>query len=88
MMLDDAGVAFARDVITSTGDVVLARRRQKTISLSVTIVSGPEELAELVRDAQGETVLVGGFPAPDSDGLSAITIELPDLDGKVRSHPH
>jgi len=33
-------------------------------------------------------IFYGPFPSPDDDGVNAITIVLPDVDGFVRPHPY
>jgi hypothetical protein len=88
MALDDAAITVATEAIASTGDVVIAHRQAGTTLLRAAIVSGPVELAEHARASEREAVLVGRFPAPDNDGVSAFTIDLPDFDGVVRRHPH
>lgn len=49
----------------------------------------PSDLAEYEPQFQSSPlVFYGEFPGWDNDGITCVTLTLPDADGVVRSHPH
>jgi hypothetical protein len=59
------------------------------IHLCVEFVSSSRELDEFGSAVgPGAEVFVGAFPGRDNDGLRAVTVTLPDVDGTVRRHPY
>jgi hypothetical protein len=76
-------------IITETGDVVIGFLRDDGHILDVEFVDNTHRLIEIINDLSSTTrVFYGQFPARDSDGVSAVTVVLPDADGTVRDHPH
>jgi hypothetical protein len=75
--------------ITTTGEIVLGYPNEADIVVEMDIVSGPSELTEhLMQHPGGEQVIWGAWPAPLDDGDNAVTVNLVDADGVLRSHPH
>jgi hypothetical protein len=75
--------------ITSTGEIVLGYLSASDIVVETDIISGPSELTEhLMHHPGGEQVIWGTWPAPMHDGHQAVTVDLVDVDGVMRSHPH
>ena len=85
-------VAIANAVLTiaeQDGDAVIGTRGSDEIQLDVEFIAGPSEIEEYEsRLPHGTEVIYGRFPARDNDGERAVTLDLPDLDGIVRAHPH
>jgi hypothetical protein len=54
----------------------------------VVVVSASDLAEELDGIESDALVFFGPFPARDNDGIDAITVTMPDLDGIVRGHPH
>ena len=75
--------------IQETGEVVVGFLATDLIHIEASVVVSHDELVELMSSLTSSVELFYGvFPARDNDGVSAITLQLPDLDGVTRSHPH
>ena len=70
-------------------DAVVGFLSADGLAIEVTFVAGEDDLEQFVQTlSPNAVVFVGAFPARDNDGENAITVDLPDLDGVVRKHPH
>jgi hypothetical protein len=77
------------DIIVREHGAILGWQLPGTTELTMEFPGHPAEVSELVVDALAQSeVFYGAFPAPDNDGVNAITVDLPDHDGIVRRHPH
>ena len=75
--------------ITRLGELILGYPDPDNSQLEMVIISGPSELTEfLMLHPEGSLVVWGEWPARENDGESAITVDLVDADGVLRSHPH
>ena len=84
---DDARKA-AVGIIERDGEAVLGALRPSGIEADTDFPSSADEADDFARDHPNSTIIVGAFPAPDDDGVNAVTVDLPDADGVVRPHPH
>jgi hypothetical protein len=76
-------------IVRADRDAVVGRLDPDGTTLKVDYVASQSELEEFTLAlAAGSNVYFGSVPARDNDGKRAITIDLPDLDGIVRRHPH
>ena len=86
---DNAVATEIVGIAADEGEAVVGRLVPDGQEIAVDFVSGRRDLDELVPSlTQGETVFFGPFPARDNDAVRAVTLDLPDLDGVVRAHPH
>ncbi|GAB2651888.1 hypothetical protein [Kribbella swartbergensis] len=77
------------DEVTSTGEIILGYPNEADVVLNMDIISGPSELTEhLIHHTGGERIVWGTLPAPLNDGHKAVTVDLVDADGMLRTHPH
>jgi hypothetical protein len=75
--------------IDKYGDAVLGLPSGDDVVIRAVIVVTAADLAEELEGVEaGTLVFYGPFPAADNDGVDAVTVTLPDLDGVVRDHPH
>jgi hypothetical protein len=75
--------------IAETGDVVVGQLTPDALHIDVHHPGSPGDLDEYTQTLGTHSrVYVGAFPAPDNDGIHAVTITLPDFDGITRTHPH
>lgn len=75
--------------ITRRSELVLGYPAPDNAQLEMEIISGASELTEcLILHPEGSLVVWGEWPARESDGENAITVDLVDADGVLRSHPH
>lgn len=75
--------------VTQYGEIVLGYPSQDVPELEMAIISGPSELTEyLMLHPEGSLAVWGRWPPRQNDGADAITIDLVDADGVLRSHPH
>jgi hypothetical protein len=78
-----------RDTVSDTGEILIGVPRSNNPAIDVEIISGPNELTEFLSTLSlGAPIFYGVFPARDNDGVNAVTVILPDIDGVVRPHPH
>ena len=70
------------------GEAVIGAVSPPEIEAEVDFPSSAEEADEFAFEHSGSTMIVGPFPAPEVDGVNAVTVDLPDADGVVRAHPH
>jgi hypothetical protein len=76
-------------IAAEEGDAVVGRLSPGELEIAVDFVSGPSDLEGISRSfGAGERIFYGRFPARDSDSVRAVTLDLPDSDGVIRSHPH
>jgi hypothetical protein len=76
-------------IIAETGDVVAGVLASDDLHLDMQVISGPTEVDEFIAAVgDSEHLFYGPFPSSDDDGVNAITMVLPDLDGVVRPHPY
>jgi hypothetical protein len=86
--LDHGSRTAILEIAQEDGDAVVAYRTHG-IELVADYIGGLGDLDGFAADLPpGSRIFFGRFPAAENDGASAITIDLPDLDGIVRSHPH
>jgi hypothetical protein len=77
------------DLVVRHGDAVVGKLSADGLGIAVDFVAGPSELSEMSSTLPaGGRVFFGAFPGRDNDGIRAITVTLPDVDGVVREHPH
>jgi len=77
------------NIIDRTRDVVVGLLSEDQLELHVDFVTSAGELDELTNRLDPKTqVFYGAFPSRDNDGIDAVTVVLPDVDGIVRAHPH
>lgn len=86
------GSDVARIVLKIAGgerDAVVGRIVPGSPKVEVQFIANQEELDDFVNHLIPTALLrYGSFPARDNDGDRAITLDMPDADGIVRSHPH
>jgi len=76
-------------LISKDVDIVVGVLALDHVSIDVDFLSSPEEVAERLSNLDCmSTIFFGFFPARNNDGVTAVTIDLPDSDGVVRPHPH
>jgi hypothetical protein len=76
-------------VVAKDGDAVVGRLAPDGLEIAVDFVAGRSDLQVISTSlGPGENVFFGRFPARESDSVYAVTLDLPDMDGVVRSHPH
>lgn len=77
------------DQITEHGELVLGYPKVGDLEIEMALISGPSELTEcLMLHSEGALAVWGRWPPRISDGEDAITVDLIDEDGVLRSHPH
>jgi hypothetical protein len=75
--------------IARDGDALVGWLMEDGWHIDMRVVSGPIELREVVSESpQDAALFFGAFPGRDNDGVDAITVTMPDVDGIVRPHPH
>jgi hypothetical protein len=78
-----------REVHGDSGEIVVGHLAADQLHITIDFPSGPESLDEFTQALGTDAwIYFGPFPAPDNDGISAVTLTLPDSDGITRSHPH
>jgi hypothetical protein len=81
--------AEMESILNETGNVILGFLRNNGYRIDVEFVDNIHQLAEATSDlAPRARVFYGEFPDRDNDGVRAITVVLPDADGRVRAHPY
>jgi len=82
-------VRILEDKVDDAGELLVGAPESGSQSIDMEIISGRHELIEYLSTVSpGTPVFYGLFPARDSDGVNAVTVSLPDIDGVVRPHPH
>lgn len=77
------------DELSVEGELVAGYPSEFNPELDMEIISGPGELGSyVVSHPEGQVIVWGRWPGKDNDGRDAITINLVDDDGIIRSHPH
>jgi hypothetical protein len=77
------------DDITRHGELILGYLSPDHPDFEMEIISGPSELTEfLMLHPEGPLLVWGQWPPRENDGENAITVDLVDADGVLRSHPH
>ena len=76
------------EIIDRDGEAVLGAVGASNIEAEVEFPSSVSEAEEFAQAHAQETLVVGAFPAAEDDGIAAVTVDLPDADGVVRSQPH
>ncbi len=72
-----------------SGEIVLGQLAADGLHIHVDYPSGPEYLDNITQTLGSHSrIYFGPYPAPDNDGINAVTLTLPDLDGITRAHPH
>ncbi|NUP06283.1 MAG: hypothetical protein HOW73_09520 [Polyangiaceae bacterium] len=87
----DATVARValRAILQTEPDAVLGiLPGEGVLTVKVSNVSIEDLDEELESVANASMLLFGPFPPRQNDGISAVTLDLPDADGIVRAHPH
>lgn len=75
--------------ITRHGELILGYPVPGDPEFEMAIISGPSELTEhLMLHPEGHLVVWGQWPPRATDGETAVTVDLVDADGVLRSHPH
>lgn len=78
-----------RDIILKSGDAVVGVLNGDNLHIDMEVITGPGDLADYVSTLpSGSRVYYGAFPPRGNDGENAVTLDLPDADGVIRSHPH
>ncbi len=85
---DEVARAGILGVLAEDGEAVVGTADAKDIEVAVDFISGPAEVDTWLSEHSGERIRFGRFPGRDNDGERAVTLDLPDRDGVVRSHPH
>jgi hypothetical protein len=82
--------SFIDDYMAWGPEAVVGVRTTDELTLDVGFWTGLKELTEFLgpRYSDSSEVLLGAYPSADGDGIDAVTLVLPDLDGQVRGHPH
>jgi hypothetical protein len=76
-------------IMLETGEAIIGLLRQDDLHIDVEVITGHDELISFEsRIVSNSRVFFGVFPARDNDGIRAVTITLPDIDGIIRAHPH
>ena len=76
-------------IFATHGEVVVARLLDDGPELDVELISSADEVEDLLSiSGDASRAFVGSFPAPDDDGVDAVTVIVPDADGTVRREPH
>jgi hypothetical protein len=85
---DDVVQAILR-IAADDGEAVAGQLQSGGLQIDVDFIAGQRDLDDF-RDhlRMNDIVFFGAFPARDNDGLRAVTLDLPDADGVVRTHPH
>lgn len=79
----------ATEILRETGEVLIGVLAVDKFHVDMNMILDEEEIVELLAELPSNTtVYVGVFPAPDNDGINAVSVIVPDLDGVVRAHPH
>jgi len=72
-----------------SGEIVVGQLAVDGLRIEVDYPSGPEYLEEITRTLGTRSrIYVGRYPGRDNDGVNAVTLTLPDLDGITRAHPY
>lgn len=88
-LLDDDFIDDVLGVVAKEGEAVVGALADDGLRLDVDFVAGLGDLTEMLGARSGDVVMfVGAFPRRDDDGVDAVTFDLPDEDGVIRSHPH
>ena len=78
-----------QSLIDQAIDIVFGVLADDEITIEVEFLSGSGELLEATsRLNSSSRVFFGHFPRRDNDAVNAVTLQLPDRDGIVRSHAH
>src|SRR5882724_3191146 len=76
-------------IIAETGEVIIGVLGEDHLHINVEVITGSDELNEFVSNISSTSrVFYGVFPARDNDGVHAVTVTLPDVEGIIRPHPH
>ena len=87
--IDDSLVDVILDLVDAHGEAVIGVLSRDGLEIDVDFVAGLNDLTQFLGGtADRSEVFVGAFPARENDGLNVVTIDLPDVDGIVRRHPH
>lgn len=77
------------DIARRDGDAVIGALCADGLRIECDFVSSGDEVEEFVAGGRERPfIYFGAFPSADNDGIAAVTVTLPDLDGVVRRHPH
>jgi len=77
------------DEVIQHGELVLGYPSPDDPELEMPIISGPSELTEcLMLHPEDSLAVWGQWPPREDNGEKAITVDLVDADGVLRSHPH
>jgi hypothetical protein len=87
--VDDARSRAAEVLAAAGEEIVVGALADDGLAIELDFPSGPTEVDEfLAEHASARHFFVGEFPGRDDDGVDAVTLTIPDLDGVVRAHPH
>jgi hypothetical protein len=76
-------------IAAEDGDAVVGQLGPDGLEIATEFVAGRSELRDAAQSFRpSEPIFYGRFPANDNDPPHAVTLDLPDRDGIVRSHPH
>ena len=76
-------------IVAETGEGIVGILSEDGLHIAAEIVNDAHEIEEALSTATcASRVFYGSFPARDNDGIRAVTVVLPDVDGVVRPHPH
>ena len=72
-----------------SGEIVVGQLAADGLRIEVDYPSGPGDLGEITRTLGTRSrIYVGRYPGRDNDGVNAVTLTLPGLDGVTRAHPY
>jgi hypothetical protein len=78
----------ARRLIAETGESFLGALNDDGVTIDMEIPDSAQ-VDEFVAGVKSAGMFFWGvFPWPDNDGVRAVTVTLPDMDGVVPSHPY
>ena len=76
------------NIMETAGEATVGILRDN-MHIDVAFVSEWSEVEDCFRGAESAArMFYGEFPTSDNDGVRAVTLIIPDLDGVVRNHPH
>jgi len=85
----EEGRATALGILEQVGEVCLGLLGADGLTIEMEFIAGLDDLAEFEETLGVKSrVFIGQFPARTDDGVTAVTMTVPDKDGVVRGHPH
>ena len=85
---DDRLRITLEDIIRKTRGAVIGALLPDGFRIDARVAVSSVDLAEEIADLGASVLFFGEFPGRDNDGVAAITLQVPDADGRVRPHPY